>query len=161
MEEYQTFIFKLILVSNYKGDKMNILGKILMTVAIGIYSFIPPLADLATDTHVFHDGWLPHARMHTVWLLGVTSSVGMLALYLLWGRKQDPLFNINFAFVLSICVYGSFFLSAITTHLYGGALSDEHGGVGHHVLGIDVNVIAFSLATLLLCVGWALSKRVG
>mgnify|MGYP000116360685 FL=1 len=138
---------------------MSTVGKILMTVAIGIYSFIPPLADLATDTHVFHDGWMPHARMHTVWLLGITSSVGLLALYLLWGRKKDPSFNINFAFILSICVYGSFFLSAITTHLYGGALSDEHGGVGHQMLGLDVNVIAFSLASLLLCVGWYLSKR--
>jgi len=139
---------------------MNTVGKILMTVAIGIYSFIPPLADLATDTHVFHDGWMPHARMHTVWLLGMTSSVGLLALYLLWGRKKDSSFNTNFAFSLSICVYGSFFLSAVTSHLYGGALSDDHGGVGHQMLGLDVNVIAFSLASLLLCVGWVLSKPV-
>ncbi len=138
---------------------MNTVGKILMTVAIGIYAFIPPLADLATDTHVFHHGWLPHARMHTVWLLGITCSVGLLALYLLWGRKKDSSFNINFAFTLSTCVYGSFFLSAVTSPLYGGALSDEQGGVGHQMLGLDVNVIAFSLASLLLCIGWVLSKR--
>ena len=63
---------------------MNLLGKLLMTLSMVAYAVIPPIVDLTTDTHVFHEGWLPHARMHTVWLLGVTSGVGVLAMYLLW-----------------------------------------------------------------------------
>ncbi len=33
---------------------MNTLGKLLMTFAIATYAFIPPLVDLLTDSHVFH-----------------------------------------------------------------------------------------------------------
>ena len=85
-----------------------------MTLAIAVFTFIPPLADLATDTHVFHPGWMPHARVHTVWLLGLTSSVGLLALYFLWVRKLDPSFGEDLAGVLGAIVYGSFFLGGST-----------------------------------------------
>ena len=36
-------------------------AKLLKTVAIAIYTFVPPIADLATQTHVFRPGWMPHA----------------------------------------------------------------------------------------------------
>ena len=76
---------------------INTLGRVLMTLAMVVFTFIPPLADLATDTHVFHPGWMPHARVHTVWLLGLTSSIGLVSLYLLWFRKIDSNFNENLA----------------------------------------------------------------
>jgi len=138
---------------------MNTVGKWLMSLAIGVYAFIPPLADLATDTHVFHTDWVPHARMHTVWLLGVSSSLGLVALYLLWLRNNEPVFNINIAALLSLCVYGPFFISALTARLYGGELTDAVGGVEDHLLGFDINLFVFSLATLLLGLGWALCRR--
>jgi len=138
---------------------MNTFGRLLMSLAIGIYAFIPPFADLATDTHVFHNDWVPHARMHTVWLLGVSSSLGLVTLYFLWLRKDEPLFNINIAALLSLCVYGPFFLSTLTARLYGGELTDAVGGVEDHLFGFDINLIVFSLATLLLGLGWGLCKR--
>ncbi|MCX2979889.1 hypothetical protein EYC98_03315 [Halieaceae bacterium IMCC14734] len=137
---------------------VNTLGKILMTLAIAVFTFIPPLADLATDTHVFHPGWMPHARVHTVWLLGLASSVGLLALYLLWFRKVDSQFSENLAGVLGAIVYGSFFLSGLTIGLYGGALSDHEGGIGHTIIGLDLNVFTFGVATLALCAGWGLCR---
>jgi len=138
---------------------MNTFGKLLMSLAIGVYAFIPPFADLATDTHVFHSDWVAHARMHTVWLLGVTSSLGLVALGLLWLRGRDAEFNINLAALLSLCVYGPFFLSALTAQLYGGELTDAVGGVEDHVFGFDINLFVFSLATLVLALGWNLCRK--
>lgn len=138
---------------------MRLAGKFLMTIAIGIFTFIPPLADLATETHVFHEGWLPHARMHTVWLLGVTSSIGLVSLYYLWIRKREERLNINLAGALSCCVYGAFFLSASTTQLYGGRLSDIAGAAADGPFGINGNVFAFTAASVLLLSGWAPCAR--
>lgn len=129
-----------------------------MTMAIAVFTFIPPLADLATETHVFHPGWMPHARVHTVWLLGLTSSIGLVALYLLWFRKVESHFNENLAGMLAACVYGSFFLSGSTIGLYGGALADHEGGIDHTILAMDLNVFTFGVATIVLCAGWWLCK---
>jgi hypothetical protein len=136
---------------------MNLLSKLLMSLSIVAYALIPPIVDLATDTHVFHEGWMPHARMHTVWLLGVTSGVGLLALYLLWNPGPDAKFRTNLAAILSIIVFGAFYVSAFTTSLYGGSLSDMSGGVHAGPLGIDANLFTFTLAAILLLVGWGLS----
>lgn len=130
-----------------------------MSLAIATYAFIPPLVDLMTDSHVFHPGWMPHARMHTVWLLGITSGVGVVSLYLIWIRSAHNNFGTNLAGLLSGVVYGSFFLGASTTALYGGALSDEMGGVAKGPLGIDANVFTFGIASLLLVAGWAICAR--
>ena len=138
---------------------MNNLGKLLMSLAIAIYAFIPPLVDLLTDTHVFHSGWMPHARMHTVWLLGTTSGVGLVSLYLIWIQDANVKFSTNLAGVLSSVVYLAFYLSAFTTSLYGGALSDLQGGIEKGPLGIDLNLFTFSLAFLTLIVGWVICSR--
>ncbi|GAB5452933.1 MAG: hypothetical protein Hals2KO_32610 [Halioglobus sp.] len=137
---------------------MQSLGKILITLSIAIFTFIPPIADLATTTHVFHPGWMPHARVHTVWLLGLTSSIGLVALYLLWKRKPDADTGLNLAAVLAACVYGAFFLSAITASLYGGALTDAEGGIANRIFGLDANVFTFSVASILLMAGWSLAR---
>ena len=138
---------------------MNLLGKLLMTLSMVAYAVIPPIVDLTTDTHVFHEGWLPHARMHTVWLLGVTSGVGVLAMYLLWVPGPNGKFRLNMSALLSAIVYGAFFLSALTISQYGGALSDVVGGVEKGPFGFDANVFTFSVASLVLVLGWGLASR--
>lgn len=138
---------------------MSSLGKVLITLSIAVFTFAPPIADLATETHVFHPGWMPHARVHTVWLLGLTSSIGLVALYLLWIRKTDPRFNENMAVMIGACVYGAFFLSTLTADFYGGALTDVNGGISTSILGYDANLFTFSLASILLIVGWGLCRR--
>ena len=137
---------------------MQIFGKVLMTLAIGLYTVVPPLVDLGTATHVFHAGWLPHARMHTVWLLGLSSSTGLVALWLLWLRKADPVFSRNLAGALGLCVYGAFFLAAATTAFYGGGLTDVEG-IAAGPFGIDANLFTFTIATVLLLTGWRLAGR--
>jgi hypothetical protein len=138
---------------------MSLLGKLLMSLSIVAYAVIPPIVDLTTDTHVFHADWMPHARMHTVWLLGVTSGVGLLALYLLWSPGSDVKFRTNIAAFLSIIVFGSFYVSAFTISFYGGSLSDMSGGVQKGPLGIDANLFTFTLAAILLLIGWGLNVR--
>lgn len=139
---------------------MNKFGKLLMTLAIAIYTFIPPLADIITDTHVYRADWMPHARMHTVWLVGVTSTLGLASLYLLWRRGENSISDTNIAAGISACIYGSFLLSAASMQLYGGALSDPHPGGELSVLGLDVNLFIFSIATMILGLGWAVCGRV-
>lgn len=138
---------------------MNILGKVIMTLAIAIYTFIPPLVDLTTESHVFHEGWMPHARMHTVWLLGITTGIGLISLYFLWVRQTEKAFGTNLAGVLSGLVYGAFFLSAATTSFYGGALSDLIGGVEKGPFGIDSNLFTFGITSLVLFLGWITCAR--
>ncbi|MEO0437356.1 MAG: DUF6640 family protein [Pseudomonadota bacterium] len=138
---------------------MNYLSKALITLSIIVYTVIPPIADLTTDTHVFHEGWMPHARMHTVWLLGVSSGIGMLALYLLWAPGSDRRFRVNLSVLLSSIMFAAFYMSAFTISLYGGALSDMEGGIEQGPLGLDANMFTFTVAAAFLLAGWILSGR--
>lgn len=138
---------------------MLIIGKLLISLAIAIYAFIPPIVNLMTDSHVFHQQWMPHARMHTVWMLGSTFGIGLVSLYLIWMRRIERQFSINLAVVLSGIVYGAFFLSASTISLYGGALSDLVDGSKKGPFGLDTNLFTFGLASLMLATGWAMCAR--
>lgn len=135
--------------------KSILAGRILMTMATLIYGVLPPFVDL-TETHVFHPEWTPHARMHMVWLLGTNSAIAVLALYFLWLHKANSAFGVRLAGILGLCVFGGFWLSASTASLYGGALSDKDGVPP--ILGMDANIVVFSLALLLLLVGWFLAR---
>jgi hypothetical protein len=131
-------------------------GRIIMTIATMMYGIVPPLVDL-TETHVFHPDWTPHARMHMVWLLGTNTSIAMVALYVLWLHQTSLILRVRLAGVLGLCVYGGFILSASTTSLYDGSLSDA-GGVPP-IIGMDANILVFSLALLLLLAGWLLASK--
>ena len=136
---------------------MHSLGRILMTLAILGHTVVPPAVDLLTDTHVFNPTWPPHARFHTVWLIGATSSVGVLALGLLWGRFGEGRLQLNLAGALSAIVYGSFYLSAMTLGAYGGTLADQ-AGVVPGPFGIDANLFVFTIWSIVLAVGWRLAS---
>lgn len=136
-------------------SKVMLMGRILMTVATLMYGLIPPFVDL-TETHVFHPDWTPHSRMHMVWLLGTNSALAVVALFFLWLYRANRAFGVRLAGVLGLCVYGGFMLSATTSSLYGGSLSDK-GGVPP-VLGMDANIFAFSLGLLVLALGWFLAR---
>jgi hypothetical protein len=128
----------------------------LITVVTVFYGLIPPLVDLS-ETHVFHPGWMPHARFHLVWLLGTNAGLALLALYLMWVKGENNLLRLRFAGLIGLIVYGGFFLSALTQSLYGGALADEQGGVPT-VMGLYGNVIAFTPMLILVIIGLWLSR---
>lgn len=128
-----------------------------MTMVTVVYGFLPPIADLTSDTHIFNPNWTPHARFHTVWLLSITTSISVLALYFLWVYRLDRRFGTRLAAVLGLCVLGAFMFSAATMSLYGGALSDPTGftAVGGE---LDGNLILFSIALIFLICGWFLTE---
>lgn len=139
---------------------MHKTGKILMTLALLVFTVLPPLIDLVGSTHVLHPEWTPHSRVHTVWGLAMGSAVGLVALYLLWIREKEPVFNFNLAFTLGLIVYGAFFLAAWTRGLYGGAMRDADG-LSAGPFGFDPNTFTFSIAIVVLIVGWGLGRRPG
>ncbi|MFT4520783.1 MAG: hypothetical protein ACI9JM_003191 [Halioglobus sp.] len=127
-------------------------AKILITLATLLYAVAPLIADL-NDSHVLHPEWPPHARVHMVWLLAVNHLVAWVALYLLWVRSEVVL-----AAVLGLCVYGGFWISALTRNSYGGAYTDE-GGVDITIMGFDANAFTFSVALAVLLLGLFLHLR--
>lgn len=138
--------------------KSAAVGRVLMTLCTVGYGFLPPLVDLGR-THVQHPDWTPHSRMHMVWLLATNFGVSVLALYLLWHHSARATLGVRLAGLLGVCVYGGFILAASTAPLYGGALTDRDGVPP--VLGMDLNVLVFSLALLTLLVGWFMARPRG
>lgn len=136
-------------------SKSVLIGRVLMTLATLIYGVLPPFVDL-TETHVFHSEWTPHSRLHMVWLLGTNSAIALLALYFLWLHKANSAFGVRLAGILGLCVFGGFWISATSISFYGGALSDK-GGVPP-ILGMDANILIFSLALFVLLAGWFLAR---
>jgi MFS family permease len=131
-------------------------ARLLLTVGTVMYSFVPLVVDL-TETHVFHPDWPGHARFHMVWLLGMLLGVGLAALYFVWRRSEDETTSIRLGGVLGLISLGAFFVSAATAGLYGGTLSDA-GGVPD-LDGLNVNVLAFSVALALLTTGLLLARK--
>ena len=143
---------------NYTGRVRN--ARILITISTLIYGVLPLLADLS-ETHVFHPDWPPHARLHTVWLLATHSAMAAVALHLMWRSHLDGLPRLRVAGWMGLCVLGGFCMSAATTHLYGGALSDPKGG-GVTIMGTDANLLVFTASLGLVLVGlWLCSKTNG
>lgn len=130
---------------------MQLLGLSLMSMAVLMYGVIPLFADF-NRTHAANPRWPKHARFHVVTQVLTTSSVAAISLWLLWSPHIDRSLGICVAAVLSFAVTGGFFVSAGFRRVYGGALSDEEGGISkfRHV---DLNAINFGSAALLLVIG--------
>ena len=126
-----------------------------MTIAILQYGLVPLLADL-NATHATNPKWSPHARFHVVTQVLTGAAIAGLALYLLWSPGIDRATGACLAATLSGCVLGAFFASAALRAFFGGALSDADGGMAK-VRHIDLNLVNFSVAAVLLVAGrWLL-----
>ena len=134
----------------------RLVGRLLMTVATLMYSLVPVVVDF-TETHVFHPDWPPHARFHMVWLLGLLCGVAVVSLYFIWRFDADRAFGRRMATGLGLLALMSFYASAATARLYGGALADT-GGVAP-IFGIDANVLSFTLCAVLLLSGSRLARH--
>ncbi len=122
-----------------------------MSIAITQYGVVPLLADL-NSTHASNPRWPLHARFHVVTQVLTGAAIASLAMYVLWAPSVARDAGVCLATVLSVCVLGSFFVSAALRPLYGGALSDSVGGIPR-VRSIDLNVLNFGAALVLLVTG--------
>lgn len=127
------------------------IGLVLMSVAILQYGLVPLFADL-NATHARNARWTSHARFHVVTQVLTGAAIASLALYTLWAPGITRSAGVCLAATLSFCVLGAFFASAACRSLYGGALSDPAGGMPR-VRNIDLNVLNFGIALLLLVAG--------
>ncbi len=132
-------------------------GKLLLTLGTAMYTFIPPAVDILTPTHIFHPDWVPHARFHTMWAILSASTMGLIALWMLWRAPAGARTGVMIAGSISSGVLGAFMVAAMTMPLYGGALSDP-GGVQPLAGGLDANLVSFAAALAMVVLGWRLAS---
>ncbi len=128
-------------------------GLVLMSIGILQFTIIPLVADL-NRSHATNPAWPGHARNHLVMQVLTTSAVGVLALYLLWGQRVEQALGICLATMLSAAALGAFFVSTLTSGLYGGQVMPERVGLGRlRIARIEGNMANFSLSFLLILIG--------
>jgi hypothetical protein len=135
---------------------MNI-GVFLMTVAILQFTVLPLFADL-NRSHAANPAWPRHARNHLVTQVLTTSSLGVLALFFLWGDRVESNLGICLAMILSLAALLPFFASAFSSRLFGGDIMPDRIGLGRvQFAGVEGNLLNFGSAFALLITGRALA----
>jgi hypothetical protein len=133
------------------------LGISLMTLAILQFTVIPLFADL-NRSHAANPAWPGHARNHLVTQVLTTSSLGVLALFFLWGDRVDPDLGICLAMMLSFAALLPFFASTFSSRLFGGDIMPDRIGLGPvYFAGVEGNLLNFGSAFALLIIGRALA----
>jgi hypothetical protein len=129
------------------------LGMILMTMGILQFTIIPLFADL-NRSHAANPDWPGHARNHLVTQVLTTSALGVLALYFLWSGRVDKDMGQCLAMMMSVAALAPFFISALSSPLFGGQLMPVRIGLGRISLGrVEGNLLNFGSAAVLIVVG--------
>lgn len=119
--------------------------KAVITFSVILYAVVVPFLEI-NETHVFNPDWTPHVRIHEVWQLITNSSIGVLCLWLVWVKKETKI-----SASLSLIVTGGFLLAFILKDYYGGSMKYLDGSE-KTVLGINIGVLGFGIAFLLLLI---------
>ena len=112
--------------------------------------FGPAIRD-AGASHALNPDWVGHARVHLVWLLGFMVLSGVANVWLIWLR-QPVLESLRLSALWQTCNMGGFWVAVVLGPAYGGSLTME--GIHMHVFGIDENVFAFTILSLVLAGAW-------
>ena len=126
---------------------MELLGLLIMTLAILMYGLIPIFADF-NSSHATNPYWSPHARFHVVTQVLTTSAIALVALVLIWIPSSNRALLVCISVIMSSCVLGGFFLSTLFKSFYGGELSDKKKRPK-----FDANLSNFLGSALLLAIG--------
>ena len=102
--------------------------------------------------------WTGHARLHNVWLFGITAGLGIWSLWLIWGAKHNQLAPIRQACLNGVIVFGAFLLAVLTSPLYDDLIVVPVDGQVP-TEGVYGNVIAFSISLVVMIVGWFLAEK--
>jgi len=119
--------------------------KSIITFSVILYAIVVPFLEI-NDTHVFNPDWTPHVRIHEVWQLITNSGIGILCLWLVWVKKETKISTI-----LSLLITGGFLLAYMLQDFYGGSMKYLDGSE-KTVLGVNIGVLGFGMAFLLLLV---------
>jgi len=125
--------------------------KIAITFSVILYAIIVPVLEV-NETHIWNSDWTPHVRIHEVWQLITNSSIGILCLWLVWYKKEYRLSTL-----LSLIVMGGFLLAFFLKDGYGGSMKYVDGSE-KTLLGINIGILGFGVAFILLILSQVLTK---
>jgi uncharacterized membrane protein len=108
-----------------------------------LYAVAVPVLEI-NDTHVFNPDWTPHAKIHEVWQLITNFTIGIFCLWLVWVKNE-----LKTSILLSMLVIGGFLLAYSLQNFYGGSMKYLDGSE-KTILGINIGVLGFGLAFILL-----------
>jgi hypothetical protein len=128
-------------------------ARILITIGVLVYALAVPLLEL-NDTHVFNPEWSPHARLHEIWQLATNSMIGLLALWLAWGKG-----SVRIPAVLGLLVMGGFLVAYASRELYGGSMVLSAGSVERTLFGLNLGVIGAVIVVVTAVAALALGAR--
>ena len=131
--------------------KNNLIRKLTITFAVILYAFVIPYLEI-NDSHVFNPDWTPHVRIHEVWQLLTNSSIGLLCLYFTWYKSE-----LKLSALLSLLVMGGFLLAFTIKDSYGGSMK-YLDGTENTILGINMGVVGFGLAFILILLSFIVKK---
>ncbi len=109
--------------------------------------FGPALRDYH-PSHAFNPEWVGHARVHLVWLLGFMVLSGVANLYLIWLRRPFEVRNLWLSAAWQSCNLGGFWIAYALASHYDGRITVP--GIHTHVFGVDENVFAFSVLSVVM-----------
>src|SRR5690606_35893063 len=89
----------------------TMIPRILITLGVAVYALVIPYLEL-NASHLLNEAWPAHARLHEAWQLTTNAAIGLIALWLAWGRNQ-----IRIASLLNIAVMGG----VLVAHLFEGS----------------------------------------
>lgn len=122
--------------------------QILLTVTA--FEFFGPIVRDYSPSHAFNPDWVGHARLHLVWALAFMGLSGLANLWLVWWRSPFAVGNLWLSVLWQCCNLGGFWVSYALVDAYGGVVTMPDTHV--HVFGIDENVFAFSVLSIVLAV---------
>ncbi|MCE9598285.1 MAG: hypothetical protein K8S54_09990 [Spirochaetia bacterium] len=126
--------------------------KIVLT--IGAMEFFGPAIRDSDVSHLQNPAWPGHAKVHMMWFIAYLFFSGTAQIYLIWFRKpSDP----GLALGWQLCNLLAFWSAVVLAPFYGGAVID---GVYHtQILGINENILAFSLFTIVWIIALSLFTK--
>jgi len=138
------------------GPMMTRTTQILLTLTAIQLGIIPLFSDI-NASHLFHDGWPPHARFHTAWAITVGAGLALYVLLLVWAPAEDRAQRLRYASAPGCIFLGAFFIAFFFMDDFGGGLTDVDDPI--KFFGFDGNVFAFSIAAIVQAMATLLAWR--
>ena len=124
-----------------------------IALTITALEFFGPVLRDFHPSHAFNPGWVGHARVHLVWMLGFMFFSGLANLYLVWLRRPFELRNLWLSAGWQSCNLGGFWVAYLLAPVYEGAITVP--GIHTTIFGIDENVFVFGVLSAVMLGVWA------
>lgn len=125
-------------------------GKFLISFIAVFTAVSPYLADW-NETHIYNPNWPPHAKFHNAQTMIFGAYLGLLSLWVLWGRKDiSESEKLNQGTVFAAL----YWLAQLPAILFPGtAFNDPNGLPMPTVLGVQTNQVLLSIFFILPLIG--------